>query len=85
MIHEEHVCFVALGLPIDEVSHPCSASILRALLDMLLLSGLARRALARVGDCAARRETPSRLLTHQPIAPPMPRSRSQTKQRAATI
>jgi len=77
--------FVAPGLPIDEVSHPCSASILLALLDVLLLAGLARRALARVGDCAARRETPSRLPTHQPIAPPAPRSRSQTEQRAVAV
>jgi len=77
--------FVAPGLTIDEVSHPCSASILLALLDVLLLAGLARRALARVGDCAARRETPSRLPTHQPIAPPAPRSRSQTEQRAAAV
>jgi len=79
--------FVAPGLTIDEVYQPCSASILLALLDVLLLAlaGLARRALARVGDCAARRETPSRLPTHQPIAPPAPRSRSQTEQRAVAV
>ena len=57
--------FVAPGLTIDEVSHPCSASILLALLDVLLLAGLARRALARVGRlCRAQRDALA--LAHAP-------------------